>query len=92
VSPPTFRDNLADSRFCPCSLVNHAPIPIPDCQSGPEKSCPTELFADFIGERKELFGDFVTACNLTSQTNATDVYSIFEGVIPADDPKEEEDE
>jgi acid phosphatase len=64
-------------------MVNHAPIPIPACNSGPDRSCPAPQFIEFMQQRKELYGDFTTACELEDQKNATDVFSIFTGnVLP----------
>ncbi|KAF9269467.1 phosphoglycerate mutase-like protein [Marasmius fiardii PR-910] len=45
--------------------ANNAPILIPGCTSGPEKTCPLKDFLDYVnGPRKRASGDFVEACGL----------------------------
>ncbi|KAL8290606.1 hypothetical protein RQP46_002864 [Phenoliferia psychrophenolica] len=77
-----------ENVYCPANstnyvrvLVNHAPIPIPTCQSGPDGSCPASDFAEYIKERQALYGDFIGACGLTGQANATDGLGIFVGDV-----------
>ncbi|CED83517.1 Multiple inositol polyphosphate phosphatase [Phaffia rhodozyma] len=61
--------------------VNQAPIPIPDCQSGPGSTCPTDEFITYIQGRKDQYGDFVKACALEDQKNATSALGIFIGDV-----------
>ncbi|KAK4698361.1 acid phosphatase, partial [Phenoliferia sp. Uapishka_3] len=77
-----------ENVYCPANstnfvrvLVNHAPIPIPNCQSGPDSSCPASEFVEYITGRQKLYGDFVGACGLTGQANATDGLGIYYGDI-----------
>ncbi|KAI0766113.1 phosphoglycerate mutase-like protein [Trametes elegans] len=59
-------------------LVNGAPIPVPDCQDGPGKTCALGRFADYIARRVEQYGDFIGACGINDTvTNRTDLISLY---------------
>lgn len=51
-------------------VVNDAVIPIESCSSGPGFSCPEDDFYDYAESRLQNL-DFVTACNVTSVSNTT---------------------
>ena len=79
--------------------TNSAPIPLPNCQSGPGASCPAAEFEAYVQERGRMFGGagaFATQCRLdaTEVANAGTVggqdglLEIYDGVLP---PLTEED-
>lgn len=71
-------ENVWDNGAFVRVLVNGAPIPMPGCQDGPGDSCSLAGFAEFVGQRAELYGDFIGACGINSTVaNATDLLSIY---------------
>ncbi|EJD41519.1 phosphoglycerate mutase-like protein [Auricularia subglabra TFB-10046 SS5] len=65
------------------ALVNAAPLPLPGCSTGPGGSCEIGAFRSFVEERSRLYGDFIGACGIGNETNATNTLGIYEGNLPA---------
>ncbi|RDB18642.1 Acid phosphatase PHO1 [Hypsizygus marmoreus] len=51
--------------------INNAPVPVPDCTSGPGATCPLHDFLGHVEKRSVQSGDFVQRCGLTGVANAT---------------------
>ena len=52
--------------------VDNAPVPIPNCISGPGSTCPLSSFVQYVQvERAGFAGDFVERCGLTGVEGAT---------------------
>lgn len=43
-------------------MVNESPVVIPDCHSGPGKTCPITAFKELIEKRRSLYHDFTKGC------------------------------
>lgn len=43
-------------------IVNEDPMPIPDCQNGPGRTCPLKSFKALIEKRRSIFDDFQEGC------------------------------
>jgi hypothetical protein len=66
------------------SQVNHAPVAIPGCISGPGSTCPLAKFTSYVDTvRAAAAGDFVQKCGLQDVSNATSEATFFT-VTPAD--------
>ncbi|KAI0311187.1 phosphoglycerate mutase-like protein [Amylostereum chailletii] len=57
--------------------TNNAPVPIPDCTSGPGSTCPLAAFGEYVSRRGSIVGDFVTTCGLQNASNATSAATFF---------------
>ncbi|KAJ7775204.1 phosphoglycerate mutase-like protein [Mycena metata] len=67
-APPA---NVSTSKYVRIR-VDHAPVAIPGCTSGPGSTCPLEQFTNYIDTtRARAAGDFVERCGLQGVANAT---------------------
>ncbi|KAJ7047140.1 phosphoglycerate mutase-like protein [Mycena alexandri] len=63
--------NVSTSKYVRVR-VDHAPVAIPGCTSGPGSTCPLEQFTTYIDTtRATAAGDFVQRCGLQRVVNAT---------------------
>jgi acid phosphatase len=56
-------------------LNNAGPQPLMGCRDGPGGSCSKVKFHDFIGKRRESFGDYNKACGVTDLPPALSIYA-----------------
>ncbi|KAJ5895582.1 phosphoglycerate mutase-like protein [Penicillium taxi] len=54
-------------------LLNDAVYPLPQCQSGPGKSCLLSEYAEFIEKKNKAAGNFNDYCNVTESGHPTTV-------------------
>jgi acid phosphatase len=72
-SYPTFQRRQASNATYIRIRVNDAVYPVPSCQSGPGSSCLLSDYVEYIQEKYEAEGDWLTNCNVTTEGAPTKV-------------------